>query len=98
MARQTQILIDGLSPFFKLITPPEPQNRGGFVAFEVSQAHQWTLQLKELGIWTDARGDALRFGPAPYLTFDELQLIYLSIIIISRYLIILSVKRNNDEN
>ena len=69
---QTDLLIEGLSPYFKLLTPSESHRRGGFVAFEVPQAHQWTHTLREHGIWTDARGDSLRFGPAPYLSFDQI--------------------------
>ena len=69
--RQTQRLLQGLSDIFKPITPID-ERRGGFIAFEVPFAHEWVLRLRQEGIFVDARGDALRFGPAPYLTDAEL--------------------------
>ena len=70
--RQTQRLLDGLSDRLPPITPVEPERRGGFVAFRVEGAHEWSRRLRELHIFTDARGDALRFGPAPYLLDAEI--------------------------
>ena len=29
-------------------------------------------RLKDVGVWTDSRGTALRLGPAPYLCDDQL--------------------------
>lgn len=69
---QTQRLIDGFSEHFEFITPHSSQQRGGFVALKVSQAHEWSVALRELNVFTDARGDSLRFGPAPYLLNDEI--------------------------
>ena len=70
--RQTQRLIDGLGEHFELITPREQECRGGFVALKVNQAQEWSVALRSLKVFTDARGDALRFGPAPYLLDDEI--------------------------
>ena len=69
---QTQKLIDGLSPVLRPITPVANEARGGFVAFHVEHAQHWSQELRELNVFTDARGNALRFGPAPYLSDDEI--------------------------
>ena len=71
---QTQRLIDGLSSAFQPITPVKAERRGGFVAFYVENAHQWSNELRAVNIFTDARGNALRFGPAPYLSDDDLDI------------------------
>ena len=65
-------MIDGLGEHFELITPREQECRGGFVALKVNQAQEWSVALRSLKVFTDARGDALRFGPAPYLLDDEI--------------------------
>ena len=71
--RQTQLIIDHLSAWLEPITPLAPEQRGGFVAFHVPNAHHWVEQLRERGVFVDARGDSLRFGPAPYLTDAEIE-------------------------
>ena len=68
---QTGRLLEGLSDRLKPITPTDHQ-RGGFVAFYVEHAQEWVTRLRRVGLYTDARGTALRFGPAPYLSDDEL--------------------------
>lgn len=70
---QTQLLIEGLSQVFPVITPLSEQNRGGFVAFRVDHAQLWSEELRQYKVFTDARGSALRFGPAPYLLDSEIQ-------------------------
>ena len=65
-------MLVGLGERFELITPRLPRDRGGFVAVKVSQAQEWSDALRECHVFTDARGDALRFGPAPYLLDDEI--------------------------
>jgi kynureninase len=47
--------------------------RGGFLAIRAAQARQFAHQLRERGVFVDARGDILRFGPAPYLREDQLR-------------------------
>ena len=69
---QTDYLIEHLSPYFELLTPSNPEERGGFVAFKVKNAHQWTQMLREKDVWVDSRGESLRFGPAPYISFEQL--------------------------
>jgi kynureninase len=52
---------------------PIPANcRAGFVALRTPQASEITRALRARGVATDARGDILRLGPAPYL--DDRQL------------------------
>lgn len=69
--RQTQRLLDGLSGF-DVVTPRAPESRGGFVAVRIERANELVADLRALGVFTDARGDVLRFGPAPYVTDDEI--------------------------
>ena len=70
---QTQLLIDGLSSIFPVITPLSAEERGGFIAFKVENAQVWSEGLRKYEVFTDARGSALRFGPAPYLFDSEIQ-------------------------
>lgn len=45
---------------------------GGFLVLWSPQAGELSRRLKADGVWTDARGDALRLGPAPYLSDTQL--------------------------
>ena len=45
----------------------------GFLALRASRATTLTEKLQACGVQTDARGDVLRFGPAPYLTDQQLR-------------------------
>ena len=45
----------------------------GFLALRSPIATTLTAQLRTRGVWTDARGDVLRLGPAPYLADQQLQ-------------------------
>jgi kynureninase len=47
--------------------------RGGFLALETPHAARLRGALAERGVSTDSRGRYLRFGPAPYLTDDQLR-------------------------
>lgn len=69
--RQTGRLLAGLDGF-EVLTPPAPGARGGFVAVRVPGAGDVVRALRDRGVYVDARGDVLRFGPAPYTTDDEL--------------------------
>jgi len=46
-------------------TPPE--RVAGFLALRSPSAGELSSRLRARGVWTDFRGDVLRFGPAPYL-------------------------------
>ncbi len=76
--RQTSLLIDELdrlgtlSRHVELASSREPSRRAGFVALRTPRAVELSARLRERGVFTDARGDVLRLGPAPYLTDDEL--------------------------
>lgn len=71
---QTDQLIDRLSsiPSLDVVTPRLAALRGGFVAVRTPHASRLVEALREEGIYTDARGDCLRLGPAPYVTVDEI--------------------------
>jgi kynureninase len=45
---------------------------GGFLVLESPHAGELSRRLKEVGVWTDSRGTALRLGPAPYLCDAQL--------------------------
>jgi kynureninase len=46
---------------------------GGFIAFESERAEELSRLLLEEGVVTDSRGRRLRFGPAPYLSDEQLE-------------------------
>lgn len=46
---------------------------GGFLALRSPAATALTTRLRARGVWTDARGEVLRFGPAPYLSDRQLR-------------------------
>jgi kynureninase len=46
---------------------------GGFLALGAPDATSLARKLRERGVLTDARGDVLRFGPAPYLSDRQLR-------------------------
>ncbi|MBY0513365.1 MAG: hypothetical protein K2P78_05580 [Gemmataceae bacterium] len=45
---------------------------GGFLVLGSPRAGELCRRLKEAGVWADSRGDALRLGPAPYLSDAQL--------------------------
>jgi kynureninase len=45
---------------------------GGFLVLWSAQAGEICRRLKQEGVWADYRGDALRLGPAPYLSDAQL--------------------------
>ncbi|MBX7196576.1 MAG: aminotransferase class V-fold PLP-dependent enzyme [Sandaracinaceae bacterium] len=69
--RQTARLLAGLEGLD--VVTPRDERRGGFVALRVSDAGRVVSALEARGVMTDARGDVLRLGPAPYVTDDELE-------------------------
>jgi kynureninase len=52
-------------------TPPD--QIGGFLALRSPSASELNQALSELGVFTDIRGDFVRFGPAPYLADAQLE-------------------------
>ena len=70
LAQTTRIInqLDGLD----VLTPLDESLRGGFVAVRLANAGRLCDALRERGIFTDSRGDILRFGPAPYVTDTEI--------------------------
>ncbi|MEX0722558.1 MAG: hypothetical protein WD053_01705 [Gracilimonas sp.] len=56
------------------LTHEEPlENNGGFLSLTSPKARDIRAQLMENGIFTDARGEILRFGPAPYITTAQIE-------------------------
>jgi kynureninase len=53
--------------------PSEPSHYGAFALVPSSSAHEASNRLRELGVNTDARGNAIRFGPDILTTEDELR-------------------------
>lgn len=51
---------------------PLEQN-GGFLALQSPHARNIRASLLEKGVYTDARGDILRMGPAPYITTEQIE-------------------------
>ncbi len=51
---------------------PLEQN-GGFLALQSQKARQIRAELLEQNVFTDARGDILRMGMAPYITTDQIK-------------------------
>ena len=68
---QTGRLMRGLEGL-DVLTPRPEAARGAFVAVRSPHASTWVSLLRKEGIYTDARGDVLRLGPALYVTDDEL--------------------------
>jgi kynureninase len=48
------------------------ERRGGFLALRSPRAAEIARRLRAAGVFTDARGEILRLGPAPYLTETQL--------------------------
>jgi kynureninase len=59
-------------PGLTIATPLADAERGGFVALRSPRALELSTLLREDGLYTDARGDILRLGPAPYVTDAEI--------------------------
>jgi len=48
-------------------------DNGGFLAFKTSYATKLRSMLLNRNVFTDARGNTLRFGPAPYVTSRQIE-------------------------
>jgi kynureninase len=55
------------------IEPMPEERRGGFLAIRTNAAVDVARRLRDRGVHCDARGDVLRFGPAPYVRDDQLR-------------------------
>lgn len=55
------------------IEPVPDERRGGFLAIRSPHAAELSRALRAHGVLTDARGQVLRLGPAPYLADDQLR-------------------------
>ena len=62
----------GLDDDLARVVPIPDATRAGFLAIKAPHAADLSRALRERGVLTDARGDILRLGPAPYL--DDRQL------------------------
>lgn len=71
---QTARILAGVRdlPGIEVATPEADADRGGFVALRTARAQELSGSLREDGVFTDARGEVLRLGPAPYVTDDEI--------------------------
>jgi kynureninase len=56
----------------ELVNDVNASKRGGFLALKAKNAVLWHQKLHEKGVFTDARGTILRFGPAPYTTTEHI--------------------------
>jgi len=73
--RQTRRILDRFDARGRggdVIGPREDARRGGFVTVRARDAEACVRRLREREVFVDARGDAIRLGPAPYLTDDEI--------------------------
>ena len=62
-----------VEPGVAVVEPIPDERRGGFLALRSRRAAQLSSALRARGVLTDARGDVLRLGPAPYLRDDQLR-------------------------
>ena len=69
---QTERLVRGIGDSAVVRSPLAPERRAGFVTVELEEASSVVAALREVGVFTDARGRLLRLGPAPYVTDAEL--------------------------
>jgi selenocysteine lyase/cysteine desulfurase len=60
------------------------EERGGFLTLTAPDAGRLCAGLKERGVLTDCRGTTLRFGPAPYLTDDQIAAAMLALAEVAR--------------
>ena len=62
-----------LDPRVAHVEPMPDERRAGFLAIRTVRAAELSRALKSRGIWTDARRDVLRIGPAPYVSDAQLE-------------------------
>lgn len=65
----------GFDPAVIRLTHEESLERnGGFLSLTSPKAREIRAALMENGVFTDARGEILRFGPAPYTKTDQIRM------------------------
>jgi len=64
--------IDAAGLGARVESPRDPDRRGGFVAVRADRAAEIVQDLRERGVFVDARAGRVRLGPAPYLEDDEI--------------------------
>jgi kynureninase len=62
-----------LDPSTARVEPMPDDRRAGFLAIRTPHAGDLHGRLKRAGVLTDYRGERLRFGPAPYLSDQQLR-------------------------
>jgi kynureninase len=75
--RQVSLLADRIAsldanPRVLGLEPIPSDRRAGFLALRVPDAARLSMALNARGVWCDSRGERLRFGPAPYVTTEQL--------------------------
>lgn len=73
--RQTKRILDVLDDAGlggQVVSPRQDERRGGFVAIRCAEAPNVVARLRARGVFSDARNDVLRLGPAPYLYDEEI--------------------------
>ncbi|MBL8952535.1 MAG: aminotransferase class V-fold PLP-dependent enzyme [Myxococcaceae bacterium] len=79
VARLRELSLEQTSRMFELlegldvVTPREPERRGGFVSIRLPDAAAVAKRLHGRGVLVDHRGELLRLGPAPYTLDEELE-------------------------
>jgi kynureninase len=59
--------------FIKRDTSVSLNSIGGFMVLYSDYAGEISVKLKERNVWTDYRGNVLRFGPAPYIPDEQIK-------------------------
>lgn len=63
-----------LDPEFIRLRHSRPlEQNGGFLALRSPKAREIQAELMHRGVYSDARGEILRLGPAPYVTTDQIE-------------------------
>jgi kynureninase len=62
-----------LDPSAVAVVAMPDHRRGGFLALRAPSAVELSRALRNCGVYTDARGEILRLGPAPYLDDGQLR-------------------------
>jgi selenocysteine lyase/cysteine desulfurase len=57
----------------KRVTSISLENIAGFLVLYSDSAGKISEELKEKNVWTDYRGNVLRFGPAPYISDEQIK-------------------------
>jgi len=63
----------GIDSAIARVEPMPDERRAGFLALRCPRAADHCRQLRQRGVFTDSRGELLRFGPAPYLSDVQLR-------------------------